>query len=208
MQYTEIIDISVPLSEKTTVYPGNPSVEIEEWKSETSASTISKLVLGSHTGTHVDAPKHVFEEGNGVGTYDLSCFVGDARVIDCTQDDVEISRKTLEQSGIQNGERILLKTTNSGRLQEPFFSDFIFLSPEGAAYLAEIGVKLVAVDYFSIKQKGSTDNRPHTELLSKDIPIIEGVDLQGVSAGEYFLLALPLRFDDLDGAPMRAVLLK
>ncbi len=208
MQYTEIIDISVPLSPKTTVYPGNPSVEIEELKSETSASTISKLTLGSHTGTHVDAPKHVFEEGEGVGVYDLFCFFGEARVIDCTQDDVEISKSTLEQSGIQAGERILLKTKNSGRLQEPFFSDFIFLSPEGAAYLAEIGVRLVAVDYFSIKQKGSTDNRPHTELLSKNIPIIEGVDLQGIEPGEYFLSALPLKFDELDGAPMRAVLMR
>ncbi|QQS44295.1 cyclase family protein [Candidatus Roizmanbacteria bacterium] len=208
MQYTEIIDISVPLTTKTTVYPGNPSVIIEELKSETSASTISKLTMGSHTGTHVDAPKHVFAEGEGVGVYDLFCFVGDARVIDCTQDDVEISRKTLEQSGIQKGERILLKTANSGRLREPFFSDFIFLSPEGAAYLAEVGVRMVAIDYFSIKQKGSTDNRPHTELLSKNIPIIEGVDLQGIEPGEYFLSALPLKFDELDGAPMRAVLMR
>lgn len=208
MQYTEIIDISVPLSEKTTVYPGNPAVEIEEMRSETSSSTISKVTMGSHTGTHVDAPKHVFDDGEGVGVYDLSYFVGDARVIDCTQEEVEVSRKALEQSGIQKGERILLKTKNSGRLQEPFFSDFIFLSPDGAAYLAECGVKLVAVDYFSIKQKGSTDNRPHTELLSKQIPIIEGVDLQGIEPGEYFLSALPLRFDELDGSPMRAVLLK
>lgn len=208
MQYTELIDISVPLSTRTTVYPGNPSVAIEELKSETSASTISKLTMGSHTGTHVDAPKHVFEEGAGIGVYDLSDFVGQARVIDCTQDDVEISKRTLEQSGIQKGERILLKTKNSGRLQEPFFSDFMFLSPEGAAYLAEIGVRLVAIDYFSIKQKGSTDNRPHTELLSKNIPIIEGVDLQGIEPGEYFLSALPLRFDELDGAPMRAVLMR
>lgn len=208
MQYTEIIDISTPLNTQTTVYPGNPSVEIEELKSETGASTISKLTLGSHTGTHVDAPKHVFEDGTGVGTYDLSCFVGAARVIDCTQDDVEVSRKTLEQSGIQKGERVLLKTKNSGRLQEPFFSDFIFLSPEGAAYLAEVGVRLVAIDYFSIKQKGSTDNRPHTELLSKEIPIIEGVDLQNIEPGEYFLSALPLKFDELDGAPMRAVLMR
>lgn len=208
MNPSRIIDISVPLKPGMTVYPGNPTLEIEELKSETSASTISKITLGSHTGTHLDAPKHVFDDGSGIEIYSLKVFVGPAKVIDCTQETLSISRETLENASIEKGDRILLKTTNSGRLQEPFFPDFIFLSPEGAQYLAEKEVALVAVDYFSIKQKGSKDNRPHTELLSKNIPIIEGVDLEHAEPGDYFLSAFPLRFDALDGAPVRAVLMK
>lgn len=206
MNPSRIIDISVPLKPGMTVYPGNPELEIEELKSETSASTISKITLGSHTGTHLDAPKHVYEDGAGIETYSLELFVGPAKVIDCTHETFSVTRETLEQVPIQKGDRVLLKTTNSGRLLEPFFPDFIFLSPEGAQYLAEKEVALVAVDYFSIKQKGSKDNRPHTELLSKNIPIIEGVDLEYAEPGDYFLSALPLRFDALDGAPVRAVL--
>ncbi len=208
MNFSKIIDISIPLSPSTVVYPGNPPVEIEALTSESTASTISQITMGSHTGTHVDAPLHVFPNGAGVGSYSLDRFVGSARVLDCTSETISVTRATLETYNVQRGERILLKTTNSGRLQEPFFSQFIFLSPEGAEYLADREVALVAIDYFSIKQKGSKDNRPHTALLSKGIPIIEGVDLQNVIPGDYFLSALPLRFDELDGSPIRAVIMR
>lgn len=208
MPYSEIIDISISLNPETTVYPGNPKIEIEELKSETSASTISKITFGSHTGTHLDAPKHVFENGSGIGVYPLNVFVGTCKVVDCTHESVSVSRETLESMDIQKGDRILLKTKNSGRLRDPFINDFIFLSPEGASYLASKDVALVGIDYFSIKQKGSTDNRPHTALLEKNIAIIEGLDFQHVEAGEYMLSALPLKFDELDGAPMRAVLMR
>lgn len=206
MKFKKIIDISVDLNEKTTVYPGNPQIDLAEEKSESTGSTITKITFGSHTGTHLDAPKHVFYEKPGIEVYPLETFLGQARVIDCAHEDFSVSQETLANANIKEGERILLKTKNSGRLGEVFFSNFIFLSPEGARFLADKKVKLVAVDYFSIKQKGSKDNRPHTELLSKNIPIIEGVDLEKAEEGEYFLSALPLKFNKLDGAPMRAVL--
>lgn len=207
MQYQKIIDISIPLTESTIVYPGNPKIEIEEIKSESSKSIISKITSGSHNGTHIDAPRHGIEGGKGITDLPLEAFVGPCRVLDCTHDDGSVSLATLEEHVVQQGERILLKTSNSLRGYDEFYSDFVYLSPEGAEYLSEQDIALVGIDYLSIKQKGSKDNRPHTVLLEKDIPIIEGIDLSKVEEGSYTLIALPLNYTGMDGAPTRAVLL-
>jgi len=208
MDYSKIIDISIPLTEKTIVYPGNPQIEIEEFKSEASNSIISKITSGSHNGTHIDAPRHAIDNGKSISDLPLDVFMGPCRVIDCTGDASAVLKDTLETHAILEGERILLKTTNSLRGFDEFHPDFVYLSPEGAEYLAEAGVALVGIDYLSIKQKGSTDNQPHTLLLEKDIPIIEGIDLSQVTPGEYTLIAFPLKYIGIDGAPARVVLLK
>jgi len=208
MNYSKIIDISIPLTEKTIVYPGNPQIEIQEIKSEASKSIISKIVSGSHNGTHIDAPRHAIEGGKSIDDLSLDVFMGPCRVIDCTGDSSSVSKDTLENHAILDGERILLKTSNSLRGYDAFHPDFVYLSPEGAEYLAAAGAKLVGIDYLSIKQKGSKDNRPHTALLKHDIPIIEGIDLSKVEPGEYTIVAFPLKYVGLDGAPARVVLLQ
>lgn len=208
ISYSQIIDISLSLHKGTIVYPGNPSIEIEEMQSATGGSVISKIAFGSHTGTHVDAPQHVIRGGQPLDQIPLQTFVGNCRVIDCTHETHSVQRVTLEQADIKKGERILLKTNNSLRGFETFYDDYIFVSPEATQYLAEQEVSLVAIDYLSIKQRGSKDNSPHTNLLSKNIPIIEGVDLSKVEVGEYFLVLLPLKFMNIDGAPARAILMK
>ena len=208
MNYSKIIDISIPLTEKTIVYPGNPQIKIEEIKSEASKSIISQITSGSHNGTHIDAPRHAITDAKSIDELSLDIFMGPCRVIDCMGDTSSISRDTLESHSVLNGERILLKTTNSLRGFDEFHPDFVYLSPEGAEYLAAAGAILVGIDYLSIKQKDSQDNRPHTLLLEKDIPIIEGIDLSQVEPGEYILVAFPLKYVGIDGAPARVVLLK
>ena len=208
MNTQTIIDISIPLSPSTIVYPGNPKIEIEEIQSKASKSIISKITSGSHNGTHIDAPRHAIEEGKSIDMIPLDVFMGPCRVIDCTRDVGSVLKDTLELNAIFEGERILLKTTNSLRGYSEFYPDFVYLSPDGASYLAEVGVTLVGIDYLSIKQKGSTDNRPHTVLLEKNIPIIEGIDLSQVEPGEYTIVAFPIKYMGIDGAPVRAVLMK
>lgn len=207
MQYSKIIDISLSIDTETIIYPGNPTVEIEELKSLSSGSTISKITLGTHTATHVDAQKHVIEGGKSLDDIPLATFIGECRVIDCTKDQEAVSLETVEKANIQKGERILLKTSNSLRGYKTFYDNFVYVSPEAALYLSE-QVQLVGIDYFSIKQKGSKDNRPHTAFLEKNIPIIEGIDLSQVEQGIYTLVALPLKLTARDGAPIRAVLLQ
>lgn len=202
----KVIDISVPITKDTVVYPGNPPFETEVSVSESSKSRLTKLSFSSHFGTHIDAPNHADQSMGGIESYDLERFVGVCRVIDCGDCQGAVDRETLERAQIEQGDRILLKTTNSSRGLDTFYEDFVYVHPEAALYLAEVGVALVGIDYFSIKQRGSTDNRPHIALLAKGIPIIEGVNLRDVEAGQYELLALPLALDGIDGSPCRAVL--
>ncbi len=206
--FSRIIDISLPLSEKTIVYPGNMPVYIETVSDLSNHSShLSKITLGTHSGTHVDAPAHCLEGGNLLESIPLETLIGKVRVLDFTHEDVFISKESLENKNIKKDERIIAKTKNSEIGFEVFRDDYVFLSGDGAEFLAEKGVALFGIDYLSVKQRGSKDNRSHTALLSKNIPIIEGINLKDVSEGEYTLVCLPLKIVGVEGAPARAVLL-
>ena len=206
---TQIIDISLPLFEGMPVYPGNKATTIQTVHSLSGRSQISELGLSSHTGTHIDAPRHVFNKGASIEELSLERFYGICRVLDLTAYDVFIPRHALEEAKIQAQERILLKTKNSHKGFTVFDKEkeYVYLAPESATYLSERDVWLVGIDALSIKQRGSKDNSPHETLLSKGIPILEGLNLNAVVAGSYTLVALPLALQGIDGAPCRAVLL-
>lgn len=202
----QLIDISLPLSPDSITYPNNPQVEFESLPTQN--NTITKITFGSHSGTHIDAPSHAILGGKTIDQFPIETFYGNARVIDCSNSHESIEVADLESKNIQQGERILLKTSNSSRGFKEFFPDFVFLSPEAAEYLASREVLLVGIDSLSIKQKGNPDNRAHTLLLERNIPILEGLDLSKVEEGEYALECFPLKFIGIDGSPVRAVLRK
>lgn len=206
MKIKNIIDISLEIKEGATVYPGNPEVHIQEYKGTTSVH--SKISFGTHTGTHVDSPRHVFDDGVGVDQMDLGSFIGKCKVFDFSQAKKLVSLEDIKTKNIEAGDRILLKTSNSARGFDSFYDDYVYLSGDAADYLAKMQVKLVGIDYFSIKKRGGDDHRPHTSLLEKEIAIIEGINLREVSDGEYFLSAAPLKITQGDGAPARAVLIQ
>lgn len=202
----EIIDISLPLSGKTVVYPGNPKVRIKSLRGKT--SDLSEITFGSHTGTHVDAPRHVFKIGRGVGELPLASFIGPCRVLDLTNVSGAIAVGDLQPHRIRARERILVKTKNSQRGYKKWRDDYVWLMPDAAKFLAKKKIALFGIDALSVKQRGSPDNQPHTALLSRNIPIVEGLDLKRILPGRYFLAVLPLKFMGLDGAPARAVLMR
>lgn len=199
-----IIDISHNLHTKIPVYPGNPKLQIKTVKGKTTQH--SEIFLGSHTGTHVDAPRHVFRFGTGVDAMDLEKMVGQCRVLDLTHVKESITIRDLKRYNIKRGERIIVRTKNSKRGFDRFFSDYVYLDGDAAVYLGKIGISLFGIDYLSVKKRGSSDNRPHTELLKRRIVIFEGLNLARVKAGRYFFIGLPLKFEKLDGSPARAVL--
>lgn len=205
---SEIIDISTTLHKEMPIYPGNAEFEVESEESNT--SYISTLKFGSHTGTHMDAPAHAFENGEGVDQINLQRCMGKCKVLDLTHigfgQGIEV--EDLKEKKIKNGDRLLFKTRNSNRgYDKDFFKDFIYLESKAAKYLADLEVDLVGIDYLSIKKKGRDDNTAHTALLGENIPIIEGLDLSGVDSGCYKLVALPLKMKDLDASPIRAILI-
>lgn len=201
-----IFDVSLPIEPGMPVYPKNPETKFE--KIDTGHSTISKLTLGTHTGTHVDSPAHCFSSGSGVDELPLSVFMGPCKVLDFSEIEFGqgIEANHLERKPISKGDRILFLTKNSGRGYTEFYEDYVFLTNDGAKYLAEIEVSLVGIDCLSIKKRGLEDNSAHTKLLEKNIPIIEGLNLSDVTAGEYTFFGFPLKLRGLDGSPLRAVL--
>ena len=215
----KIIDISVPINNNTIVYPNNPPVVIEVVaKTASNSSGLSKISFGSHTATHIDAPSHTIEYGDPIEYYSLENFIGECQVFDFSYLDpgelIKISdfekALTLENSPkkeISAGARILVKTSNSDRGYEEFYEDFVALSGDCADWLAEKNIYLFGIDYLSIKKRGSADNRAHNSLLSKNIPIIEGLNLKEVTAGTYEIFCPPLKLTGVDGAPTRAVLI-
>lgn len=205
MHYQKIIDISLPIYEGMPIYPNNPGFSTKPVP--TPHSYLSEVTMGTHTGTHIDAPRHVFKDGKGVDEVSLERLIGPCRVLDMTHKDIEISEDDLIKEGMKKGERIFVKTKNSLRGFETGYDDYVYITSGAAELLGECGVALFGIDALSIKKRGSSDNRPHTELLRRDIVIFEGLDLSRVKAGEYFFIGLPLKLVGLDGAPARALLL-
>lgn len=206
----KIYDISIPITNKTVVYPNNPAISIENFASlPQDSSGLTKITMGSHSGTHIDAPKHTIENGHGIDQFSLDKFIGDCYVYDFSylEKGQGVSIKDFEKREPKEDEIVLIKTSNSNRDYIEFYSDFVYLDPDTATYLKNKKIKLFGIDYLSVKQKGSIDNRSHNEFLENNIPITEGLCFKDISEGEYQFIAMPLKFIGIDGSPTRAILL-
>jgi arylformamidase len=206
-----IYDISVPLRSGGVVYPGNPGISItaQQAISQGAGANVSRLDLGSHSGTHVDAPKHFFDDGAGVDTLPLDVLMGPARLIAFADGVKSVGEADLRAHDLRGVTRLLMRTRNSAWLASgstEFHPDYTFLAPDGAVYLVGLGVKLVGVDYLSVEQFHSGHHRTHRTLLGAGVVIVEGLVLTEPPPGDYELRCLPLRLAGLDGAPARAVL--
>ena len=204
-----LFDISVPVINGGVVYPGNPEIHIEAQQdmAKGGSSNVSLVSIGSHTGTHVDAPKHMIPDGAAVEALPLDALIGPAVVIAFDDDVVAVTEAYLRAQPVAGHERVLLKTRNSRFIRErDFHRDYTYLAPDGAAYLVSLGVRLVGIDYLSIEQFHSGHHRTHKTLLSRGVVIVEGLDMSDVPPGTYELHCLPILLEGIDGAPARAVL--
>jgi arylformamidase len=197
----KIYDITRRLSGDVVVYPGDRVPRVT--REDRGDYLISELVLSSHSGTHVDAPLHYLKAGMTVDTIPLEWLIGPVQVIDCSAGTGLIGREEL--AALAPGmTRVLIRTSFSG--METFSSGFRGLSIDAAAYLADSGVRCIGTDTPSIEAYGG-DGSLHRFLFAHDMVVIELLALAGVPAGGYFMVALPLRLQDGDGAPARVVLL-
>jgi len=206
-----IYDISVPVRNGMHVWPSDPPVSLETTPhaSRNGSHTIlvTSIACGSHTGTHLDAPSHMIDGAPTLDEVSLEALIGPVRVA-AVPGAPAITRGALEGMNWSGVERVVFKTDNSLRWSDPgFFDRFVYLEPGAARFLAERKVRLVGIDYLSIDGYESADHPSHFVLLSESIVILEGLDLSDVPAGDYQLVALPLKLDGADGAPVRAVLI-
>ncbi len=219
IRFSRIIDISMPIDNGMPVYPGDSKVDIAENLSIKKGDTcnMTTLKMGSHCGTHIDAPLHFIDDAEGVDKIPLERFAGYADVVEI--DDAHITAKHLEACGIgtadcggDNGDNcniVLFKTPNSKLAGKTTFSKrYSYLTQDGAEYLIRCNKQLVGIDYLSIEDFDSCEYEVHQTLLSHKVIILEGIDLSGVDAGRYYLMCFPLKIKGGDGAPVRAALLQ
>jgi arylformamidase len=199
------LDVSVMIRPHMPIYAGDPGVAFELAKSidRGDPANVSRLELGAHTGTHVDAPRHFLPSGPGAGELPLDPFVGPCVVADAGDVSGSIDGAAINSLDLAPGvDRVLLKTPNSALWERDTFDpDFVALSADGARALVDRGVRLVGIDYLSV---GDPDT--HLALLAPGTGVIEGLDLRGVGPGNYFLVCAPLKLAGCDGAPARALL--
>lgn len=207
---SRIYDISVPIRSGGIVYPGNPEIDItlQQAVARGAGANVSLIRFGSHTGTHADAARHFFDDGQPVDQIPLDRLIGPALLLSFPDDLRSVGAADLKARDLKTHTRILLRTRNSALLSKKEFApDYTYLAPDGAEYLVDKGVELVGIDYLSIEQFHSGHHRTHRTLLAKSVVIVEGLDLSAPPPGEYQLVCLPLRIEGCDGAPARAVLL-
>ncbi len=205
-----IYDVSISIKPGLPLWPGNPAIELERMtKLEDGAeANISRMAMGVHTGTHVDAPIHFIPGATGVDSLPLDILVGPAVVIDLPGVP-QVSAGDLASANIPPGTtRLLVKTSNSAwwaANDSNFHSDYVAVTVDAAEWIVSHGVQLIGVDYLSVApwQRSAPT---HRALLQAGVVVVEGLSLAQVEPGRYSLICLPLKLVGSDGAPARAIL--
>jgi arylformamidase len=208
----QLHDVSLSIGLDTLTWPGDPPVGVERTKHlAVHGSNVSDLRIGTHTGTHVDPPLHFVEGADGVDRVPLDLLVGPCVVSDARGMRGRLGPSELDRLDVPAGtERLLLRSDNSDlwrRLPAEFPAEYVCLSPDGAAWVVERGIRLLGVDFLSVEQKGAPGHPTHVELLSNGVVVVEGLNLGEVEPGPYTLVVLPLKIVDGDGGPARAILI-
>jgi arylformamidase len=205
-----IYDVTVPITNTMPVWPSDPPVQLTPnshlSRDKSHTVRLTAIAMGSHTGTHIDAPYHFVEGGRRLHEIPLEQLTGKATVLDIPAAR-SIARADVAQLKLDGVKRVLFKTENSRHWKDgKFYENFVYLEPEAAQLLVDRGIVLVGIDYLSIDKFKSETHPTHFVLLRKNIVILEGLDLSSVPAGEYDMTALPLHLQDADGAPTRVIL--
>lgn len=202
----KLIDISMPISPEMMVYKNRDEKKpiFKPMKTyENSDFYESRLDLDLHTGTHVDSPLHMLENGATMEQIELDRWHGKAKVLDLTHVEEAIHLEDIQGQDLLEGDIVLLKTKNS--LTETFDPDFVYLAEDAATYLVELGVKGVGIDALGI-ERAQASHATHKKLFEGQCFILEGLRLAHVEVGRYYLMALPLMLMGTEASPVRAVL--
>jgi len=207
----KIYDVTLDLTPGIPVYPKNPEFKFDPVSriAQGASSNGSLITMGTHTGTHVDAPFHIYDGKGGVETLPLDHLAGKARVVHTGVTDRHVEERDLAGLDWAGVERVLLHTANSDRwaTATAFNEAFVGLAGDGAAFLAAKKIKLVGVDYLSVDRFRSGTHPAHHALIDAGVTILEGVNLAGVPAGDYQLFVGALKIPGSDGSPARVFLI-
>lgn len=208
-----IYDISLDISPTLPVWPGDPRVILERVSNIDlgDPANVSRIEMGVHTGTHIDAPFHFLGgDSDTVENLPLDVLIGETQVVHLRDNVSMVTAEILQQAEIQSQTtRLLLRTRNSQlweKNETEFTTNFTAITTDGASYLVDHNIKLIGVDYLSVARYENPEPT-HKILLRAGIIIIEGLNLFHVPEGNYDLVCLPLKIPGSDGSPARVVLL-
>jgi arylformamidase len=204
---SRIIDISQPLNPRIAVFPGDAEYqEAQTFRIGPNCPVnVAQVSLSVHCGSHADAPLHYAADGKAIGALDLEPYIGPCRVIDARGTGPLCEPREVEPHLKRAPPRILLRLSD-GIDPHVWPKGFRALAPAAVELLARYGVRLVGIDTPSVDPETSKDLPSHMAALRADIRILENLVLTNVEPGDYELIALPLRFANLDASPVRAVL--
>ncbi|WP_082232553.1 arylformamidase [Halobacillus massiliensis] len=200
------IDISMSLNSQTPPWPGDEPFQYKlTWAMEDTGSVnVGQFQASNHIGTHIDAPFHYDSNGEKAASLPLDRFAGDVLVINMENKD-KISAADLEPFDYKNVEKVIFRTL-SWKDRSVFPSSYTVIGEDAGPFLKQKGVHLIGIDTPSVDPETSKDLPGHHSLYGADILILEGLVLDHVAPGIYELAAFPLKMEDADGSPVRAVL--
>lgn len=204
------LDVTVPVSPDSPVWPGDPSPVITAVARHDGGDTyhLTEVFMGVHSGTHIDAPLHFIAEGKDITQLDLTRMMGTVRILDATAIH-RISADWLSGHSFDLDEKIIFKTIADTANRSDFMneSDFTALDEKAAKFLVEKGITLVGIDGLSIAV-GDELTQTHRRLLESEVIIIEHLNLHGILPGLYEIIALPMLIAGSEAAPARVLLRK
>ena len=208
-------DLTQAIGKDIPVYPGDPQPDFMPSSTITRDNyNVTRIILGSHSGTHVDAQSHFIMNGNSIDREPISKFVGESIVIDLSKkhnigEGVTCSDLEAYSNVINNNDILLLYTGTSEfwMKDQNIKYDFTYIEPSAAQWIVDHHIKCVGVDTFSVEKYGSKEGSSHKILLSNSVGIIENLNsnLKNIIGKRVFLVCLPLLLEGVDGSPTRTI---
>jgi len=200
----KLYDVTAPIYEGMAVYKNKVEKQPKITTVTNGHVTESRICLDVHTGTHVDAPLHMINEGNTIETIPLDKLIRPCKVFDLSKIEEKIKEDDLKDLSIETNDFVLFKTQNS--FDEGFHFEFIYVAECAANFLAKRQISGIGIDALGI-ERAQEGHPTHRTLMGANVIIIEGLRLKDVPEGEYFMVAAPLKIQGTDASPARVVLI-
>jgi len=201
-------DLTAEITSNLVVFPGDPNYSIEKISSleDGQKFNLSHMHLGNHTGTHIDFPAHTIVNGKTSSDYSIEYLIGTGIIINVPASEKSITATLIANQPIMKDDIVFFKTTNSKKSKQlAFTNEYVYIEPDAARGLLQKGVKIVGIDYISVDHCNDENLTTHNILLSKDVLIVEGLELNHIPEGRYEIFIIPLNIPFMDGLPTRVI---